>query len=181
MLNGMCLALSLACFASFVWAVKALFAKKEARNTRMAALSLAGFSFFLWQVTELAFGTAPPARFRLVAIALYLASAALFWWSVPYARAMMLNIAFTATEPWSVLRDGPYRHIRHPFYTSYALYWLAGACATGNAWYLLALVCMGWFYLSAANQEEREFLQSPVREDYTAYCDTTRRFIPGVW
>ena len=35
--------------------------------------------------------------------------------------------------PASLNQSGPYRFVRHPFYTSYSLTWLAAAVATASA------------------------------------------------
>ena len=101
-----------------------------------------------------------------------------FWWAVPYARRAMLNIAFTPTQPARLLKEGPYRYVRHPFYASYFAFWIAGVFVSRQPWLLLSVVCMGGFYVYAIRQEEHEFTQGSLREPYGAYAIVTGRIFP---
>jgi protein-S-isoprenylcysteine O-methyltransferase Ste14 len=73
---------------------------------------------------------------------------------------------------------GPHAVIRHPFYLSYLLCWIAGVLATGQ-WLLLATVAlMAWIYHRAALKEEAKFAASPMAEAYARYAATTGRYLP---
>src|SRR5581483_10969950 len=115
----------------------------------------------------------------LVALALYAASAALFWWSVAVTRGKLAACGSDSicTE---VITQGPYRYIRHPFYAAYDLAWLAGFAATG--WWPLAVTAavMGALYESFAQAEERAFLSSPLAGHYAAYRRRTGHYVPFI-
>ena len=119
-----------------------------------------------------------PLALPLTALALYLASVALFWFAVAATRGRGLAACFQVQVPAQVVRAGPYRAIRHPFYTSYTLVWIGGFAATG--WWPLALtaIFMASLYAYAARQEESCFLSSPLRDEYRDYMRRTGRFLP---
>lgn len=80
--------------------------------------------------------------------------------------------------PDDLVASGPYRHVRHPLYSAFALMLVAGllalphvATATALAWGLVAL-------RATALAEERQLLASPLGPRYRAYCATTGRFLP---
>ena len=74
--------------------------------------------------------------------------------------------------------QGPYRLIRHPFYTSYLLAWTAGYFASGSAWSILTVVAMVVLYKRAADLEERKFEVSKLRNSYAQYRQEVGQFVP---
>jgi protein-S-isoprenylcysteine O-methyltransferase Ste14 len=119
-----------------------------------------------------------PLAMPLTALALYLAGLALFWFAVAATRGRGLAACFQEQVPAQVVYAGPYRAIRHPFYASYLLTWIAGFAATG--WWPLAVIAifMAGMYAYAARQEERCILSSPLQEEYRDYMNRTGRFLP---
>ncbi len=115
--------------------------------------------------------------FPAAALALYSASAGLFWWAVPLTRGKLAACGQGCVSG-AVLRTGPYRFVRHPFYLSYNLMWVAGFVATG--WWVLALaaVGMGALYESFARAEERDFLAGDLAGEYGQYRLTAGRYWP---
>jgi len=73
---------------------------------------------------------------------------------------------------------GPYRYVRHPFYASYCLTWVAGAAACGSAVVVSTFVLMLAMYVRAARFEERKFLRSPQAADYANYQRSTGMLVP---
>ena len=113
------LLLACVCFVSFAWAIAKHFVRPDNQTSRpMQALSLLGLVFTALQL----FAIAVVDRFGLVGsiagAVLYLASVALFWWAVITTRRLRLSLAFSSDDPKYLLRTGPYRFIRHPFYTA---------------------------------------------------------------
>jgi protein-S-isoprenylcysteine O-methyltransferase Ste14 len=79
---------------------------------------------------------------------------------------------------------GPYAWVRHPFYTSYLLTWLAGVAATGHLWLLSTVLVMVTIYWRAALLEEKKFFQTALSSLYVAYKSRTGLFAPslvGLW
>jgi protein-S-isoprenylcysteine O-methyltransferase Ste14 len=75
--------------------------------------------------------------------------------------------------------NGPFRYIRHPFYLSYCLTFLAGALSAAwwPAWLMAFL--MGVFYFSMALAEERHLLTAHA-DTYARYRLATGAFIPRI-
>lgn len=182
-LTGIALALTFSCFASFTWAIVVLFKPRTGSTpTLMYALSALGMIFFLAQVAALLFPPADAGRIVFACgLVLYMISLALFWWAVPYARRAALGIAFAGVVPAHVVRDGPYRYIRHPFYASYLLFWIAGVFASQGWWLLLSIIVMGTLYAIAIRQEENELLQGPFSESYGEYITQTGCLLPKLF
>jgi protein-S-isoprenylcysteine O-methyltransferase Ste14 len=110
-------------------------------------------------------------------LVLYVASAALFWWCVSVTRGKLAACGQGCISA-TVLRSGPYRYIRHPFYLSYNLMWMAGYAATG--WWVLAMsaAVMGCLYEYFAREEERGFLEGAMADDYRDYQLSAGRYWP---
>lgn len=73
---------------------------------------------------------------------------------------------------------GSYRRIRHPFYISYLLYWVAGMSSVQRWELLLTVMVMGALYWKAVLEEERTFLQSEQRYARRQYMACTGRLVP---
>jgi protein-S-isoprenylcysteine O-methyltransferase Ste14 len=172
--------LSIVCFAGFAWAIQHLFMNPTGIMTvRMKALSSLGLVFFVAQLAALYWPAPQPNQpLQIVGLALFLIAIGLFWWTVPYARRAALRIAFTTHEPDTLMSAGPYRFVRHPFYSSYISYWLAGVLVSQQWLLLISLVVMSWFYISAMIHEERAFLSSKLRDQYKAYRARTGALLP---
>jgi protein-S-isoprenylcysteine O-methyltransferase Ste14 len=122
----------------------------------------------------------PPAAFRWVGIALYLAAHVIYWWSLASHGGKRPAFALVNVKPSFLTMTGPYRLIRHPIYTAYLLVWLAGPVTAAQWWLLLTTVWMVCFHYHAAWLEERSFAQSDLAEDYRAYRRRTGMFFPNL-
>lgn len=170
-------ALSVTCFGSFSWAVFRLFGVSTHTTSRIKLLGVMGVVFSIAQIAVIAL--ARPVYWRMVnALVLYVAALGLFWWAVPQAAKAQLNIAFTNAMPVVLLIDGPYAYVRHPFYASYLLYWVAGALISNWLW--ASVFVMGCFYFAAIRQEEDGFRLSPLAASYEAYRRKTGALFPVV-
>jgi protein-S-isoprenylcysteine O-methyltransferase Ste14 len=118
----------------------------------------------------------PPAM--LAGLVLQLASLWLFWRAIAASRAARLRLAFDPALPGGVVRDGPYRVVRHPFYTSYMLFWIGWSIATWSIWSLPPLLVILAIYVFAARGEEGRFARSPFADEYAAYRQRVGMFWP---
>lgn len=114
----------------------------------------------------------------LLGLGLYLLSCWLFWSCIRANRQKPLSLAFNSDQPEHLTAHGPYRWVRHPFYSSYLAAWLAGATASGQWWLLLSVAIMTAIYYFAARMEERKFLSSPLAAEYQKYRAQTGMFFP---
>lgn len=135
-------------------------------------------SFFI-QSAALAFPLFSFSTLKYVGTGLFVLSFTLFWWTIYTHRNRPLKIAFLDHIPNHLVTRGPYRFIRHPFYTSYFLFWIGGLIASSNPICLIGVIAMGRLYVRAARLEEEQFLQSAdLRVEYQKYMDSTGRFLP---
>jgi protein-S-isoprenylcysteine O-methyltransferase Ste14 len=178
LLAKLILTLCVACFASFAWSIRKLFQRPIGMLLRMKLLSVPGFIFFLAEVYAIIRAQPAPSTSSMVGLLFYLFTLSLFWWAVPYAKHASLSISFTPSQPAKLMIEGPYRYIRHPFYSSYLAFWAAGLLVSRNPWLLIPLAVMGMFYRSAIRQEEREFGQGSLRNEYQQYRLVTGGLIP---
>lgn len=171
-------ALTLATFLSFAWAILKFFRRPDGIQPGMRAISvlgnLGGFGYLI-----LPFVTRPATPGEQGAgLGLYLLALALFWWTVAANRSKPLSLAYSHDLPEHLVTHGPYAWIRHPFYASYTLAWLAGPVATGAWWLFPFVTLMIGLYWRAATQEEAKFLASPFTEAYQRYRARTGMLIP---
>ncbi len=160
----------------FAWGVRGHFVgdKTPSAMNIILALSLIGIVIFLFDVWM----TSAPDWARATGFCLHLGGIALFGWAVLATRQNRPAMAFAGNRPDHVFRSGPYSTIRHPFYTSYLLFWLGSAIATSSLILLLIFLALAVIYTIAALGEERDFSRSSLRDEYEAFRKSTGLFWP---
>jgi protein-S-isoprenylcysteine O-methyltransferase Ste14 len=174
-----CLLALLACVGSFLWAMSGpYFRRVDRAGWGFRSIQIAGAGAFICNVMVLA--RTEPITFAsgLAALALYGSSFAGFWWSVGSHVQAPPSHAFSADLPVLLVQRGPYRLVRHPFYTSYLLTWCAGTLATHELTLLLPLGLLAGIYMHAARLEERKFERSGLAGPYHDYRARTGMFLP---
>jgi protein-S-isoprenylcysteine O-methyltransferase Ste14 len=176
MLTTLTIIMALAAFGSFAWGLKHHFRIDRGMPARMRYLSgcsTVAFLLFLGLVVlsgvNLGAGVA--------AVALFLASTLLFWWTVRTTRARPPAIAHTDNVPTMIYAEGPYAYVRHPFYLAYGLGWLATAIAGGPIQWVPASLIIGWYYRTA-HEEEEHFAISGLAGEYARYRHKTGLIVP---
>lgn len=172
LLSGVCI-----CFGSFAWAMGRLFVKPDGMTRPMRRLSFCAFLSLSSLLAAIVISK-PTALNTATATTLYVLALCVFWSAVWATRAQPLSFAYSSDAPGHLVRSGPYRWIRHPFYTSYLLAWLAGPIGTNQWWLTGTVLLMGVIYWKSAREEESKFLTSPLRDAYRSYTDVTGRFFP---
>lgn len=81
-------------------------------------------------------------------------------------------------EPIELVTWGPYAYIRHPFYTSFLLAFLAAAIAFPHLLTFGCLVYAGVALSLTAAREERRLAHSDFGQAYSDYMTSTGRFLP---
>lgn len=119
-----------------------------------------------------------PVAAKLGGLAIELASAALFWWAIVISRKARLRFAFDADNPDSLVTDGPYFYVRHPFYASYIIFWIGWGIATWSIWAVVPVAGIVAIYTIAALDEERKFSRTALAGAYEAYRARTGLFWP---
>lgn len=171
--------LLLACLSSFTWAMRKFFVKADQVTAGLRVTLLAGATCAIANFTV--FALTPELKLPAVTagVALYGLSLAIFWWTIASHRSKPLAACFSKDEQLHLVQHGPYRFMRHPFYCSYLLAWLAGAVATLSLWLGVAFVGMFVLYLVAARGEEKKFASSSLCDAYAHYCSSTGQFFPN--
>lgn len=164
-------------FASFAWGVFCFFTRSPGRNWRTTVVARFGLIFAIWQAVAIATADANPLRHG-AAIGMLVGSLILFWSAVRACGGERLTAIFEKDRPGMLLRHGPYRYIRHPFYTAYTIFWIAGALAGASIVSALAAVVMWTLYVDAIRREERKFADSPLAALYDDYRRGTGRMLP---
>jgi protein-S-isoprenylcysteine O-methyltransferase Ste14 len=168
------LALAWLCFLSFAWGMVWHFRRVGKPTPAMLATALAAGACAVVQIRAVEQG---PMWAPWGALLLYPLSAGLFWWAVGATRGKVAACGQRCVSA-RVVRNGPYKYIRHPFYAAYNLTWIAGALAAGSLVVTLTAVAMAAIYEGYVRQEERGFLEGGLAEDYREYRRRARRYWP---
>lgn len=162
------------------WASVRHFHRKEREPTGASLLTLAtvlGTAFNAW----LTLRHPRPTDFEaVIAIALSLAALGVFWAAIRATRLGGLSLAFSERTPSTIVDAGIYRVVRHPFYSSYILYWLSWLpLSSFDPMSCVVAVGMIAAYTLAARKEE-QLLSARIGQPYSALMQRTWRFVPGV-
>jgi protein-S-isoprenylcysteine O-methyltransferase Ste14 len=166
-------------YAVYAWAFARFFARSGPRTVRLRLLAALGTVAALAQAVSIWFYLTPNAPRIVLSICLCLLALGLFASACRATRAQPLPLAFDPARAARIVTEGPYRYVRHPFYISYSLTWLAGALATSwwPAWLMAGLMLCA--YACAAASEEQALLRSHP-DDYANYRARTGAFVPRV-
>lgn len=135
---------------------------------------------FTWNYSVFIFYRSEAIQFPLLATAMAIMSLGLFLKTVSVVRAQSFSVIFDQEKPTGLFTEGPYKWIRHPFYTSYILVYLSFLLTSRDTLlWCLGLFIIGYYYF-ASRMEENSFLQSALADSYRTYQKTTGRFFPSL-
>lgn len=178
LLDAVISAVSLIVIAQYTWSMRGHFSSKSMPKGAVL-ISVVVLATTVIYVTLLWLGT-QSWLVQLFGMVIELGSLALFWAAIRVSRAARLRLAFDAENPDSIVTEGPYKYLRHPFYTSYLIFWIGWAIATWSVWALLPLAALIAIYTVAAKDEERKFSNTPMAEAYAAYKQRAGLFWPRI-
>ena len=169
-------------FVSFGVGIRFYFKKPSGKTLPMYLVTEVGIIICVIQLGLLGYwgvGRVALPEWRLgLALLLYLSSLSLFWWSLSAVRGAALSFAYSKDLPQRLIQVGPYRYVRHPFYTAYTFGFFAAPVALGSPWLALTGLFMFFVYRQSAVMEEQKFAASELKEDYQNYIARTGRFFP---
>jgi protein-S-isoprenylcysteine O-methyltransferase Ste14 len=169
-------AAGLICFGAFVWGVKGHFRSSGKLPPGMRLVSLVSFAGFMWFTLRLVVGY--PLGHWKAALVLFAVSLLLFFWAIFASRRTPPTVAFETDQPVFLLRHGPYQYVRHPFYLSYLIFWMATAIAFAGLLPWVAPLGMLAIYQNAASREEGKFAKSDLAAAYAQYRRQAGMFLP---
>lgn len=85
---------------------------------------------------------------------------------------------FDALLPTRLVREGPYRFLRHPIYTGNLILMAAAFFISGSLWVAANLVVLGVYYFVAAKREETEL--GNLLPGYREWAAQRGGFLPRV-
>lgn len=172
-------AFMVACLGSFVWGMRAFFIQPAGYTKGMKFITISSGICAIIQLAAIISAADVPLKWTLVATIAYLGSLALYWWTISVNRKTPLSAAFSPDIPTHLVQHGPYRVIRHPFYASYLLMWIAAVPASADWRLLITVLFMIAVYISAARAEERKFSNSALARAYQEYRSRTGLLVPN--
>lgn len=166
----------IATVAQYLWSMRVHFRSSATSPAATLTFSVVAatalfFLVMLWVHPQ-------PLAAKIVGLAIQLASSALFWWAIVRSRKARLRFVFASDNPDSLVTDGPFGYIRHPFYTSYIIFWLGWGIATWSLWAILPVVAIFVLYLIAALGEEKKFSHTELAGAYEAHRKRAGLFWP---
>ena len=102
------------------------------------------------------------------------------YWS-RHTLGRFFTIGVIRQEGHVVVQDGPYRHIRHPGYLAFLLFYTGLPLVLGS-WFGLAVLTLPAVaaFVALVIVEDRK-LEEALGSDYTQYKARTARLVPGLW
>ena len=166
-------------YASFIVGIWIVFRKTHSDAPMLVVLKLGALVSAGAYVFTI-FNSEPAFDRNLAGVFLYAASFGLFIWSSIWTRTTKLTLAFSSDKPLFVLKYGPWKYVRHPFYTAYLLSYIAGTVTSGEIWTLSFFLGMTLVYFLAAQAEEQKFANSDLQEEWLAWKNKTGMFLPNL-
>lgn len=164
-------AVALASFAAYYAAIGRLFSKPEGMPPGMRLVLWSGTTSAVTHIAGLSLSALRPVICQVTALAIDVCGLALFLWAWQATKRNPLPIAFSQSVPHDVFCTGPYSLIRHPFYTAYAMTWIAGVVATTHWVLAVSALWMICLYVVTARREERRLLGSHLGQGYRRYSE----------
>ena len=164
---------------SFAWGMRKFFVQPSGSTSGMKLISGCGFAFAVLHFAAILWRDSVTEERAFVAGLLYVWSLGLFWWAISANSATRLSAIFSDDVPVHLVDKGPYRFIRHPFYSAYLLAWMAGPIATARWWLIPTVVVMAVIYWKAAASEEEKFSRSSLAAEYQSYRARTPLLVPN--
>jgi protein-S-isoprenylcysteine O-methyltransferase Ste14 len=143
----------------------------------LGLVGLAGLVAFLTHPDWMAWSAVPlPAWVRWVGVGLGVAAALLLTWTFRNLGKNLTDTVVTRKEH-TLVTTGPYRWVRHPFYSSLAVAVLANSLVAAN-WFFFVTGGLAFVLLLIRTRKEEEKLLERFGDEYRAYMGRTGRFLP---
>ncbi len=176
LLDAIATVLSLAILQSFNWALRGHF-KSDKMPAGMKVIMIASVITGLVYLTLMWTREQPPSA-QIAGMAIELCAVVLFAAVVVATRRFRFRMAFDDSVPDELVTSGPYRYIRHPFYTSYLIFWTGFAVITCSWLSLPFLFLLGAIYFWAARGEDLKFAATAMADQHSRYRQQAGMFWP---
>jgi protein-S-isoprenylcysteine O-methyltransferase Ste14 len=119
-----------------------------------------------------------PVWLRWIGVSIGVVAGGLLIWAMSSLGKNLTDTVVTRKDH-TLVRSGPYRFVRHPFYDAVALCVLANSLAAAN-WFLFLTGGLAFALLVIRTRREEERLLARFGDDYRKYMDRTGRFLPRI-
>jgi len=167
-------------FAIYGYAIKKVFSREHGVDLRMKLLQMLGAIFALAHLWYLWRSGSQNYSLHVAALIFYVAGLGAFVAAIRALKGYRLTLAFSPDAPKTLIDQGIYGYIRHPFYLAYSLTWIGGVVAAPSLVTAVSTLIMVVFYVSAARIEERKFLSTELAPSYELYRHRTGMLWPRV-
>jgi protein-S-isoprenylcysteine O-methyltransferase Ste14 len=120
-----------------------------------------------------------PAWLRWTGGGIMVSSVPLVWWTFHTLGHNLTDTVETRANSFLVT-SGPYRFVRHPFYTTVALF-TAGFVLLSSLWPVGVAMATALTLLAVRTPLEERKLIERFGEDYVRYAGRTGRYVPRPW
>jgi protein-S-isoprenylcysteine O-methyltransferase Ste14 len=139
--------------------------------------TMAGVIAFAISPTSMAWSSVQlPAWMRWTGVAIGTIAGVLMTWTLSSLGENLTDTVVTRKKH-TMITTGPYRWVRHPFYSSAALAIVANSLATAN-WFVFTTGCLAVTLLVIRCRTEEKNLIARFGDEYRAYARRTGRFVP---
>ena len=115
---------------------------------------------------------------RWVGIGIGITAGSLLVWTLRSLGKNLTDTVVTRKEH-NLITGGPYRWVRHPFYSSATMAIFANSLATAN-WFLFLTGILFFGLIVIRTRKEEQILLARFGQDYRKYMSRTGRFFPKV-
>jgi protein-S-isoprenylcysteine O-methyltransferase len=122
----------------------------------------------------------PRLALFLTGMAMMAAGMLFRWWSVR-VLAEYFTVDVSIRPDHRIVREGPYRLLRHPSYTGALATFYGFALCLGDIAALLVVVAPVTLVFLWRIRVEEAVLAQAFPDDYPAYARATKRLLPGIW
>lgn len=145
-----------------------------------AAFAVLGGVAYLGACAALAWLTPPPMALVATGTALFAAGYGLRRWAMRVlGRLFTYDIGIR--QGHQLVREGPYRLIRHPSYTGYYLMALGLALMAPGPWWALGLMAAVTAFFALRIPAEERMLAAHFGAEFEAYRQDTWALVPGAF
>ena len=99
----------------------------------------------------------------------------------PVTKGNGFTLAFSKNLPTHLVKQGLYRHIRHPFYSMYLGTYLTISLLLLDPVLWVFFAALIYIYYVAAQREEEKFLATGFRDEYLIYRQQAGMFFPKIF
>ena len=121
-----------------------------------------------------------PVWIQLFALALFILGNLIATWAMVVNRFFSSHVRIQTDRSHSVIKDGPYRVVRHPGYAGGLLFWIAAPFFFSSYWLIVPVVLViGLTFVRTYKEDQTLCQELPGYEEYAG--ETRYRLIPGIW